>query len=57
MENRDLFTEVCTQSEATARDTFPHIGGRIIYGLDLHLLLRRYTLTHFDMYFIYFLFV
>jgi hypothetical protein len=33
---------------------FLHMGGYIIYGLDLHLLLRRSTLTHFDMYFVYF---
>jgi hypothetical protein len=33
---------------------FPHMSGHIIYGLDLHLLLRRSTLTHFDMYFVYF---
>jgi hypothetical protein len=33
---------------------FFHMDGSIIYGLDLHLLLRRSTLTHFDMYFVYF---
>jgi hypothetical protein len=26
LENRDLFTEVCTRLEATARDTFPPQG-------------------------------
>jgi hypothetical protein len=51
LENRDLFTEVCTQLEATARDIFPHMGGCIISGLDLLHLLRRYTIAHNDMYF------
>jgi hypothetical protein len=32
MENRDLFTEVYTRLEATARDIFSHMGGRIISG-------------------------
>jgi hypothetical protein len=45
MENRDLFTEVRTRLEATVRDIFPHMGGRIIYGLDHHHLLRRSTIA------------
>jgi hypothetical protein len=32
MENRDLFTEVCTRLEATVRDIFSHMGGSIISG-------------------------
>jgi hypothetical protein len=30
---------------------FPYMSGRIIYGLVLHLHLRRSTITQFDMYF------
>jgi hypothetical protein len=33
---------------------FPHMGGSIIYGLNLPLLLRRSTFALFDMYFIFY---
>jgi hypothetical protein len=49
MENRDLLMEVCTLLEATARDTFSPHGWPLNHGLNLHLLLRRSTLAHFDM--------
>jgi hypothetical protein len=32
---------------------FPYMGGRIIYGLVHHLHLRRYVITHFNMYFVF----
>jgi hypothetical protein len=51
LEHRDLFTEVSTRLEATARDIFPHMGGRIISRLVLLHLLRRSTIAHNDMYF------
>jgi hypothetical protein len=35
---------------------FPHMGGHIIYELDLHLLLRRSTLTHFSFWYVFCLF-
>jgi hypothetical protein len=55
VENHDLFTEVCIRLERLQRGIlFPHMGGCIIYELDLHLLLTRSTLTRFDMYFVYF---
>jgi hypothetical protein len=33
------------------------MGASIIYGLDLFLHLRWFTLAHFDMYFIFFIFL
>jgi hypothetical protein len=33
VEDRDLFTEVCARLEATARDTFSNMGGRIVCAL------------------------
>jgi hypothetical protein len=56
LENRGLFTEVCTRLEATAGIVFSHMGGHIIFGLDLHLLFRRST-PHFVLYFILLFFV
>jgi hypothetical protein len=32
VEHRDLFMEVCTRLETTARDTFSIMGGNIIFG-------------------------
>jgi hypothetical protein len=50
VENHDLFMEVlCTVRDST-RNTFPNMGGRIIYGLDHHHL-RRLVIAHYDMYF------
>jgi hypothetical protein len=43
--------QVCIQLKATARDTFSDMGGRIIYGLVPHLLLMRFTIARYDMYF------
>jgi hypothetical protein len=50
--NRDLFTEVWRIRQGIL---FPNMGDRIIYGLDLHLLLRRFTLAHSGMYFVFFI--
>jgi hypothetical protein len=36
-------------------NNFSHMGDRIIYELNLHLLLRRSTLAQFDMYFVFFI--
>jgi hypothetical protein len=54
VEDRDLFTEVCTRR--IQRDIYSLVmGGSIIYGLG-HLLSRRLTISHHDMYFAYFTF-
>jgi hypothetical protein len=36
MEDHDLFSEVCTRLEDTARDLFRGVDDSIIYGLALH---------------------
>jgi hypothetical protein len=50
IKNRDLFTEVSTRLEDRTRDTFPYMGGHIIYGLVDLLLLRRSTIALYDIY-------
>jgi hypothetical protein len=57
MENRDLFMKVCIRLEATTRNIFFHMGGRIISGLDHHHHLRRFTIARYDMYFTFLSFI
>jgi hypothetical protein len=45
LENRDLFTEVCTRLEDTTRDIFSDMGDRVIYGVVRHHLHRQFTIA------------
>jgi hypothetical protein len=46
MEHHDLFVEVWHGWRLRRGIFFPYMGGRIIYGLVLHLHLRRSTIAH-----------
>jgi hypothetical protein len=48
LEDHDLFTEVCTRLEDTARHLFLSMDVSIIFGLD-RLPHRRLTISHYDM--------
>jgi hypothetical protein len=47
VEHRYLFMEICARLEATGRDTFHNMGGRIAY--DRFFSLGVITIAHYDM--------
>jgi hypothetical protein len=57
MENRDVFTKDCIRLKTTARDTFSPHGWQHNLRIEPPLHLRRSAIAHFDMYFVFFIFV
>ena len=56
VENRDLFTEVCTRLEATARDTFTQHGWQHDFRIDPTFALGIIRILHVSWYFAFLFF-